>query len=145
MNKLKTPVLFLGIGNILKGDDAAGPKLVSLLEPKQSVKLLTIDCGDVPENYIGKIKSLKPASIIFVDAVEMNKKPGTVKLFRTDEIINFNISTHGMPLTMLSGHLVKETSAKIYLLGIQPKSLNMGEEISIEVEWSINKLAESLI
>jgi hydrogenase 3 maturation protease len=70
---IKDKTLILGIGNSMKQDDGVGPTVISKLKIKNeklkmNVKLL--DGGMAPENYTGKIKQLKPDTLIIIDAVD---------------------------------------------------------------------------
>ncbi|MHC4292856.1 MAG: hypothetical protein ACYSTX_01070, partial [Planctomycetota bacterium] len=53
-----TNTLFIGIGQVLKGDDAIGPLLVEKLKGKISADI--IEAGTVPENYIQPIVKKAP-------------------------------------------------------------------------------------
>lgn len=139
LKNLKPPVLLLGIGNTLKGDDAAGPEFITRIKSR-GIKINSINCGETPENYIKQITSSNAKTILFIDAVEMSKSAGTVDLFSADKISNFSISTHGMSLSMLAEFIKTENNATVYLLGIQPKSIKLGEKLSPEVDESIENL-----
>jgi len=45
-----------------------------------------------------------------------------------------------MSLRLLSRYLERELGAKVMLLGIQPKSLELGDEVSPEVRSSVERL-----
>jgi len=143
LSGLASPVVLAGIGNNMKGDDGAGPAVIERLQASGS-PVASINCGDIPENYLGKIAALKPATIVFVDAVEMNEPAGTVRLFTSDKIISGGASTHGMSLDMLARYLAAETGAAVYLLGIQPKSVALGATLSPEVEAAVKALVSTL-
>jgi hydrogenase 3 maturation protease len=129
----------LGIGNDMRGDDGLGSllarELMNLLKDFQHVTVY--DTGTVPENFTGAIKEDNPSHIIIIDAVEMDERPGYIRLIAKDEIANYGISTHALPLSFLIRYLESEFAAQIVLLGIQPKNLDLTNEISIEVEKSI--------
>jgi len=57
-----------------------------------------LDGGTVPENFTGLIKRENPTHIILLDAADMGKPPGYIKIIKKDEISQYNISTHAMPL-----------------------------------------------
>ncbi len=139
-------ILFLCIGNDMRGDDAVGPlmakKLTELFKGQQD--LMVINAETVPENYTGLIRKEKPSHIIFVDAVEMKMKPGQIRLVKSNEIGNYSISTHAMPLSFMIKYLESFTNAKMVLIGIQPKSIEMYQKVSKEVERAIEKLTEIL-
>ena len=71
----------------------------------------------------------------------MNKNPGHIKLVQKDEIVNYSISTHAMPVSFLIKYLETSMDAKMLLIGIQPKNMEMNAPVSKEVESSINKLS----
>lgn len=139
-------VVILGIGNVIKGDDAIGPstawKLAELFEKNDEV--IVFDGGTVPENYTGLIRKEKPTHIILVDAVEMKNEPGYIRIVKKDEILNYNISTHAMPVSFLIKFMETTIDADIILIGIQPEKMDLGEGISEEVEKSIGIVANTL-
>jgi len=140
-------VVILGIGNEIKGDDASGPliarKISALLNKNKNV--VVFDGGTVPENYTGSIRKENPTHIILVDAVEMKKEPGYIRVVKKDEIANYNISTHAIPVSFLIKYMETTIDAKIILVGIQPKSMGFNEKVSKEVEDSIDKVVKSII
>jgi len=103
-----------------------------------------LDGGTVPENYTGLIRKENPTHIILVDAVEMKKEPGYIRIVKKDEILNYNISTHAMPVSFLIKFMETTIDADIILIGIQPEKMNLGEGISEEVEKSIGIVANTL-
>ncbi len=135
-------IIFLCIGNDMRGDDGVGPLIAKNLVKLfiNQPELLVINTGTVPENYTGLIRKEKPSHIIFVDAVEMKMNPGSIKLVKYDKIADYNISTHAMPLSFMIKYLKSFTDAKILLIGIQPKNMEMSNTISEEVKTSIEKL-----
>jgi hydrogenase maturation protease len=68
----------------------------------------------------------------------MGEPPGHVKLVFKEEIANYSISTHAMPLSFLINYLETTTSAKIMLMGIQPKDMDLIDEMSPEIHESLN-------
>ena len=134
--------MILGIGNEIKGDDALGSviaqKSSSLFNKNKNI--VVFDGGTVPENYTGLIRKENPTHIILVDAVDMKKEPGYIRVVKKEEIANYNISTHAMPVSFLIKYMETTVSAQIILVGIQPKSMGLTEQISKEVEKSIEEV-----
>lgn len=130
----------------MKGDDGLGPEIVHRLSENfiENPRTAIFNGGTVPENYTGSIKKENPSHIILIDAVDMNKSPGFIKLVSKDEIANYNISTHAMPISFLINYLEHSTHAPIILIGIQPKEMNFNGKISIEVEKSLFHLTDLL-
>jgi hydrogenase 3 maturation protease len=144
--KNRQKLVVLGIGNDMRGDDALGSllarKLSNLLKDNQDVTVY--DAGTVPENFTGAIKKDNPSHIILIDAVDMKETPGCIRLIAKDEIANYSISTHALPLSFLIRYLESTGTAHTLLLGIQPKNMDLSDEISIEVEKSITYLLKLL-
>lgn len=140
-------MLILGIGNELRSDDALGSilsqRLSIIFKDKENVTI--IDGGSVPENYTGIIKKENPSHILILDAVEMRQKPGSLRLVDKEEIANYELSTHAMPLSFLIKYLESQHNYKIILLGIQPKSIAFGSNISQEIQESMDKVIHILL
>jgi hydrogenase 3 maturation protease len=139
-------IVILGIGNEIKGDDGMGPiiawKLNDLFEENDDV--IVFDGGTVPENYTSLIRNEEPTHIILVDAVEMKKEPGYIRVVQKDEIAKYNISTHAMPISFLIKFMEATIGAQIILVGMQPKNMELAEGISPEVEKSIDIVVNTL-
>lgn len=140
--QFKGKVVIVGIGNLLRGDDGFGPALIKLIEGK--VEAICIDAGTAPENYSGKIVKLEPDTILIVDAVQLNTQAGVYEVLRKSDILNCGFTTHDMSPKLFIEYLEKETKAGIFMLGVQPKTVRFGEEMSSEVSGALNEIAELL-
>lgn len=78
------------------------------------------------------------------DAVELGKKPGTIEKIKINEIDNFNFSTHGMHIKFFFEYLLAHGVKKIIFIGIQPKSVELGEAISKPVNKAIDDFIKIL-
>lgn len=142
-NRLQGKVSIVGIGNPLRGDDAAGPELIK--ELRNSLRcLLLLDVGEVPENYLEKIVKEKPNTIVLVDAVDLGAPPGTIRIIEEGDIRDESLSTHNVSLRLVAKYLQRETSADVFLLGIQPKTIQFGKEISEPVRGGLEKIIRIL-
>jgi len=139
------PLLVVGIGNPMRGDDGAGPLLIEQLSGlplPEGIALL--DTGEVPESFLGKMISSQPKAILLVDAVDFGAKPGAIGLWEFVNEFPKSFSTHRIPLAMLKRFLEEAIGAKVVLLGIQPRSIGWGSPISPEVEQTIQALVRIL-
>ena len=148
--------LIITVGNSFRADDGAGPYIASAL--KQSSKLFVIDAGYTPENVIDQavhILTQHPAlpdqpvrasaqRIIFIDAADFGGSPGELRLIDAQHIPQVSLSTHSMPLPVVSKILQEDTKAKVYFIGIQPKSVAHQEGLSSEVEASAAVLIQQI-
>lgn len=139
---LKGKVVIMCIGNIERGDDGIGPHLAMKIKDKVSYEV--INAGTAPENYTGVIKRLKPDTIIIVDAVYFDGKPGEIRLFSGDDLCSGKISTHDVSPKLLIEYLKDSTSSDIYILGIKPESNKFGRALSKSVEGSLKKVEKLL-
>jgi len=116
--------LFVGVGNVLKSDDGIGVYLSKKIKESPSIQKLIVEISI--ENYLGKINSLNPDVLILVDCVEFGKHAGYYEILPAEKVKDFTLNTHNISLKRIS-ELFK---MPVYILGIQPKSIEFGEEIS---------------
>jgi hydrogenase 3 maturation protease len=143
--------MVLGIGNQLGGDDAAGARVVDMLNQRlhSARALLTagisaIDVGTAPESYTSVIRQHRPALLILVDAADMGLAPGALRTIAPDKISILTFSTHNIPLSIFVSY-VKDFCGKVLLVGIQPEQTEMGRGISEAVHTSVKKLTEAIL
>lgn len=142
-------IAILGIGNVLRSDDAAGILVARDLMDSRTIRdlntVLVIDAGHAPENHTAQLRPFAPDLVLFVDAAEMGEPPGTVRLIGMDEIEGMSASTHSLPLSMLATYLSMDLHCDIQLLGIQPKSNDVGETLSGNVAQAVQEIVEFLM
>ena len=134
--------LILCIGNKYGGDDGIGPYVAEKLKKEKISDMSVIDCGTNPENYTSVIKSIRPKKLIIIDAVEMNLKPGEIRLIKKEKIGVMHISTHNIPISLLINYLEKYVG-EIIFIGIQPKK--MSGNMSLEIKKSSDLLINNII
>lgn len=103
-----------------------------------------LEGGDAPENITGLVVKSKPDKIVIVDALDFGAKPGEMRLVSSDELEAAGISTHGS-LKLFIEYLKNMTGASVLILGIQPKSIELGKGISPEVSKSLRKSAKNIL
>ena len=143
LSLLEKPVLYIGIGNEMKGDDGLGCEIAGRLKAKKP-GINVIDCKNVPENYIKEILSFKPETIVFIDAVVMQEEPGFIDLIEQGRICQSGISTHAVSLGLLAELINTMSKAKIYILGIQPSQVTLGAGFSLIIQETISKIVDIL-
>ena len=134
--------LIITVGNHFRADDGVGPYIASGLMP--SAKLLVIDAGSTPENVIDQAAKLSPERIIFIDAADFGGMPGELRIIDHEHIPEASLSTHSVPLPVISRILYEDTKAKIYFIGIQPKSVEHKEGLSAEVKLAADALIKQI-
>lgn len=135
--------LILGVGNVLKGDDAVGPWIVERLHEAtgeaSSCRMHAVDCGTVPENYTSVVRRLQPGCVIIVDAADMGLEPGTIRIIPKARAGALGLSTHSMPLSLFIDY-IEGFAHSIMLIGVQPGSMRLGAEMSPQVRKAVEQL-----
>jgi len=139
---LKGGVCILCVGNIDRGDDGIGPRLAEKIKGKTPYEV--IDAGVSPENWTGVITRLKPDTIIIVDAVHFEGRPGDVKIFAGEDLRSGKVSTHDVSPKLVIEYLKESINADIYVLGIKPGSVELSDHMSPGVKTSLDNLAQIL-
>jgi len=134
-------VLILGVGNGLKGDDAAGPLVCERLSGKLSAKV--IDAGAAPENHIRPILEAAPSILLIVDAVDFGGQPGQIRLLGPEQIRKSGLSTHALSLHLFIDVLRREGDMDVHLIGIQAGHTRLGDPVSPAVEGAIETLVDT--
>lgn len=137
-NRSGGKLVLLGVGNPLRGDDGAGPKLVR--ELKNKIDAILLDCEEVPENFLGEIVKAQPDTVIIIDAVDLEKSPGSIAVLEEASLVSTGWSTHRVSLRPFIRYVKTNTEADVFVLGIQPKAMELGGKISDEVAQTLNLL-----
>jgi hydrogenase 3 maturation protease len=100
----------------------------------------------VPESYLLDIEEFQPSHVLLIDAAVLGRKPGEANLVQFGEVAAFSaISSHMLPLRLFCEYIKKSTGAKIRLLLVEPKNMEFGEELSLEVQAAAQKLIRILL
>ena len=135
-------VCLLGIGNRMWRDDGVGSVTVEALQDHP--ELHTVDGGMVPENYLETVVGHDPDTILIIDAVDFNGRPGELRLLEHGQLAGSGLSTHaGSPAT-LAQYLELRTGARVGHLAIQPGDTEQGRQLSPEVAATMRDLVEEL-
>ncbi len=132
----------VGIGNVLKGDDGAGPRVCQILKNKIDAEV--IDAGSTPENYIAKIVQMSPKKLLIIDAIDFGTTPGTVKIFDVQDLGKFSFSTHCLSPHLFVEAIQSEINVKVIFIGIQPAQLRLGRGLSKQVAGASASLADDI-
>ena len=139
----------MGIGNPLMKDDGIGAHIVCELEKlrlPEGVKLL-----DAGTKGLGLIDLMREApKVVFLDAVDMGEKPGTVKRITPLEIkvvtdkAGFSLHEVCLP-QVLQLASVLGISPEVVIFGIQPKDIGLGIGLSPELKTAVPDIIISVL
>ncbi len=133
-------VVLVGIGNPLRGDDAAGCLVARRLEGTPGVTVVVSD--ETPERDVPRIVDLRPDLVILADAVAMGRPPGTVEAVEPCALAGYLPSTHRLPLALLADILRRASSAEVVVLAIQPARVELGAGVGPEVAAAVEHAAD---
>jgi len=120
------PVLILGCGNMLFGDDGFGCALVEYLEARaelpDSVCLLDAGTGVRKLLFTLCLSPVRPRRILIIDAVDMGRPPGEWFEIDPDDIPVVKLddfSLHQIPTSNLLRELQQQTGVEVRVLACQ--------------------------
>lgn len=136
-------VAVVGIGNLLLSDDGVGVHLVHrLAERIDKSNVAIIDAGTVPELFLLADSRIK--KLIFVDAARGGGLPGSVYRFSLDDLeaqSRLPLSLHDFTLLdeLKLLELLGSRLDSVVVIGIEPKTIEFGTQLSPEVEMALPK------
>jgi len=137
------PVHLVGVGNSLRTDDAVGLEIISALRsrlgaaPTRGLRVHPISA--MPERLLSRLAS-KPGLIVVFDAVESSQGAGTVVFTRLSDTKYGFFATHNVPLQLIPG--IRSRGDGVFILGVQPESLEVGEGLTGKVSASARRIAD---
>lgn len=144
-------VLVFGCGNILIGDDAAGPKVIQMLEqdPEIPEDVGLLDVGTSIRTILFDLinSPTPPVRVIIVDATtESGRTPGEfweIDIDSMDPKKISDFSIHMFPTVNMLKDLQDNTSMEVKIVVIQTGYIpdEMDEKLSPEVEAALPALA----
>jgi hydrogenase maturation protease len=135
---------FVGMGNVDLGDDAVG---VVLAEAMQAAGIEGVFIARTnPENMVARLASGDYENIVFLDAVAAGAPAGSVVLLDAGELEDMfpQVSTHRLSLGTLARLIGGGNGKRIWLLGIQPDSVEMGAGLSAAVAETARLLSRMI-
>jgi hydrogenase 3 maturation protease len=140
----------VGIGHEFGSDDSVGLAVVRRLQQvwdgqQIPADVTIIEAGSAPENCLGKIIRHKPEIVIFVDAAQMGKEPGTLEWVHGHEAVTGGGSSHTLSLATLAQFITNETDADILIAAIQVANTSFGDRLSPQIEKSIEPIVQALV
>jgi len=126
----RKPVLVLGCGNILLGDDGFGPAVIGHISRRNNLPnhVCLLDVGTSARKILFDIilSSRKPARIIVVDAMDFGGTPGTLSRLDIDSIPENktdDFSLHQVPTSNLLRELRDLCGVEVIVTVCQPADI----------------------
>jgi len=145
-------ICVIGIGNPLRGDDGVGIVLLNKLMQKKNLLPKEIDFIDGGIGGMNLLHVIVQYDIVFIiDAVQLNSKPGSFRIFTADEIELYKktncFSTHIDQLSQVIqiSKQLGELPKQFFIFGVQPKDISFRLDLTKEVKEKINMIMDHLI
>ena len=144
-------ILVLGVGNALMQDDAIGTHVTDALRasPDTPPQLDIIDGGTIGLSLLPQMEDAD--AVIIVDAAEIKAEPGTIRLFR-DEEIDKQLSgkrrtVHEVALVdLFSAAAIRgRMPARRVLVAIQPECTEWGMDLTPRVQAAVPEACATIL
>jgi hydrogenase maturation protease len=147
----RAPLLVLGLGNILLGDDGVGPALIQqLLYENRRWKDWTefLDGGTQGLALLGHLSGRE--AIIIVDALAMGAPPGTTRVLNMPEV--FQMGVHGAATShesnagelLAMANILDELPDRVFVVGIEPQNIATSYGLSESVRNALPVAARQI-
>jgi hydrogenase maturation protease len=146
----RTPVLVLGLGNVVCTDDGAGIAAIYKLMRDYDLPegVVALDGGTLGLSLLPLVDSAD--QVILVDAIKAEGPPGTQVRIEGDEVapaVYERLSPHqiGVADLLAGASLLDRYPDRVVVIGVVPESIELGMERTPAVEASIPKLVERVV
>ena len=142
----------IGIGQSLRGDDAAGLEAVRRWEEKfpetANKPEVQIEASELPGLALIDLLSNVDAAIL-VDAVQSAAKPGTIHRLSEDELASFTSaskSAHGWGVaeTLKMRRQLTDAKCNIRIIGIEAEQMELGAGLSQAVKDALPEICNAI-
>lgn len=142
-------ILLVGVGNVLLGDEGVGIHVARELAARQATLprgTRVLDGGTLGLDLLPLVADAD--AVVFVDAVDTEAPPGTITVFRDEEIVatlGGRLGPHQLGIADLvaTARLTGMLPARMALVGIQPSSLEVSLELTPAVRGALPLAVEA--
>lgn len=145
---LASPVTVIAIGNPLLSDDGVGIHVLEQLgsERYAPINARLLDGGTFGPELLAQICSCR--KLLFLDAIDVGAAPGSlvrIELDGSPVAHSPKTSMHDLGIYELLDdlRLLGEAPDEVVMLGVQPAKIQLGTDLSCEVDAAIPALAEA--
>ncbi len=148
MNK-DIKILIIGVGNLLLMDEGVGIHIINELEHfelPQNVEIFDGGTGGFKLiDFMGG-----SSNVIFIDAVDIGKKPGAVTAFKVEDVRSKypkkKYSLHDTDLLEVIKMIeLLDNPPDIEIIGVQPDTINYGTSLSKELKISFPNIIRTVL
>jgi hydrogenase maturation protease len=144
-----TRTVVIGIGNRLRGDDAAGIFVAERLRPRVPRGVEVVSCNEEPSRLMEAWEGAE--TVLLVDTVSSGAAPGTLHRFDAGEesvpARTFRSSTHaiGIAETIELARALGRLPRRVRVYGIEAGGFETGSSLTPAVESAVAFLVEDVL
>jgi len=143
-------IVVLGVGNLLKGDDGVGVRVIEALERGAALGpgVELVDGGTGGPTLMTEFAGAE--ALIIVDAAELGAAPGTVREFGLEDVAEtvtpraFSLHDVGVMGLIELARGVGELPEVVRFVVVQPGRFDTGDRLSAAVVGAVEKAAEAV-
>ena len=139
----------LGVGNLLLSDEGVGVHVINKMMDMDFPPDVELVEGGVDGLYLMNVV-VGTERLIIIDAVQGGESPGSIYKFEPEDLAT-RIDTSKMSVHQIGILEVIQMSAlvgklpKITIIGIEPKSIDMGMELTPEIKSKVPRIIELVL
>ena len=145
-------IAVLGVGNLLLKDEGVGVHVVQALQKSDKLpsNVRLIDGGTATLDTLHLIEDMD--KIIVIDAVKGGCAPGTIYRFTAAEVEfagapgaeapAYSLHELSLSSTLAIGKLLGGNFKSVVIIGVEPREVALGLELSPEIEGKMDRLIE---
>lgn len=141
--------MVIGVGNLLLKDEGVGIHVAQELKKKPLPSQVKVLDGGVAG--MGLLDFFPEAcKVLLIDAVDMNLQPGAVVRFTPEEVraragdLRFSLHDIGLLEVLELAKVLHQRPPEVVIIGIQPKEISWGMELTSEVQAAVAKAVEAV-
>lgn len=138
-------IALIGLGNILLKDEGVGVHAANAIKQRYTFSpyVEIVDGGTMGLDLLPLFEGRE--KVIIIDAVDFGKEPGHIGMIRDNDIpsvLDSKFSVHhiGLSDVLSAAKLLEMQPSEICLIGVQPKSLDVGLDMTDEINGKIDVL-----
>lgn len=140
-------IALIGLGNILLRDEGVGVHAVNAIKQRYtfSPHVEIIDGGTMGLDLLSFFEGMD--KVLIVDAVDFGEVPGHTGIIENNDIPSaldpkFSVHHIGLSDLLFAANLMDVKPAEVCLIGMQPKSLDVGLDMTDEINGKIDVLID---
>jgi hydrogenase maturation protease len=148
---VEKPIRILGVGNVLVSDDGFGPYVVKVLEARYIFpeRVEVLDVGTPGLDFTPYLENA--AAVIVVDTVSSDGPPGSLRLYRTEDLLakpppaRTNPHQPGLREAMMATELLEIGADEIIVVGVIPEDTEATPGLSDTVRGSVDEVVATVL